>query len=92
MRVKLADYQGWRKMIDVEENTLVVRKKTIKILCNRMIDLWERRKKNKECNQDVAMGQIKAYSFIRDVLATRKRIKKGKIDNRFYWVEHEKKN
>ena len=87
MKTLLANYEMFRRGIGVKTKDKVVEKKAIKTLCNRFIDLWEQRKKYDDCNKDIANGQIKAYSFIKEVLTGRKKKKYGAMKNRSYWIK-----
>lgn len=82
MKVLLADYEGFRRDINLDTNN----KKAIKKFCNGFICLWEKRKEQNNCNQDIANGQIKAYEFIRDVLTSKKKRKYGTLKNKRYWI------
>lgn len=90
MKHLLANYEGFRNMIGMKTKDKVVEKEAIKRLCDHFIHLWERRKEYDICNQNIADGQIKAYSFIREVLVGRKKKKYGAMKDRSYWIKKAK--
>lgn len=83
----LVNYEMWRRIIGVHTGSCIVTKDAVEKLCDRFIRLWEDRKTYPECNQDIADAQIKAYTFIKDVLTTDKKIKTGDSKDRYYWTK-----
>jgi len=85
MKQLLANYEAFRRGIKLGTEN----KKAIKRLCDNFIDIWKRRKKQPNCNQDIADGQIKAYEFMKEVLTGRKKRKYGVLKDKGYWLIQE---